>query len=208
MTREEISAAVCALAFPARAWGDWREATEDQKQEYKQQVRGFHASCERVCRMLRDANDPDVLDVLLTRACALDAPPDFGLQNIAEHLLLCTKPHCPISCREACRLVSRSNWNVSIEEVPWYLVSCFGTDAVFQSVSELEQESDVQEAQATVEAYWSAVSSPTKGIDEYMRREREAPRNAIGSTLDTIRYWTKIIVRGDDVLSQWVPFWR
>jgi len=208
LTREEISAAVCALAFPAPTWGDLREATEGQKQGYKQQVRVFHASCEQVCLMLRHAHDPDVLDMLLTRACALDAPPDFGLQSIAGHLLLCTKPQYLISCREACRLVSRSNWNVSIEEVPWYLVSCFGTDAVFQSVSELEQESDVQEAQATVEAYWSAVSSPTKGIDEYMRREREAPRNAIGSRLDTIRYWIKIIVRGDNVLGQWVPFWR
>ena len=209
MTREEVFAAVRELAFPVPAWKDWREATEQQKQEHKQQNEIFDAVCEEVCQHLRHAADQDVFDVLIARACALDEPPDFGLQNIAGHLLLFSKPRCPISCIEACRIVSRSEWNLSVEEVPWYLASYFGTEVVYQSVDELEEESDVQEAKAKVTAYWGAVQYPISGLQGYMKMEKEAPRDVIGNRLSTIRDWTNILVRGpEDVLADWKPFWR
>ncbi len=213
MTREEVSAAVRELAFPVPAWRDWREATKQQKQEHQEQKQLFYTACEETCRTLRHAADQDVFDVLFARACALDESPDFGLQNIAGHLLLCSKPRCPISCPKACRIISRSDWNVSVQEVPWYLASFFGTEAVYLSMNELEQETDVQEARAAVEACWKMHTFHKGTVRQfaewYRERQQEAPRDDVGNRLSTIRYWTDILVRGpEDILADWKPFWR
>src|ERR1700694_4086822 len=54
----------------------------------------------------------------------------------AALLLHQIKPACPVSCKEALRGLF-GNWDVSIEEVPWYLRDVFGRQRVLQVIAEL-----------------------------------------------------------------------
>jgi hypothetical protein len=68
------------------------------------------------------------------------------------------KPACPISCKEALRGLF-GNWDVSIEEVPWYLRDVFGRQRVLEVVQEMlrEQLTDQQKSRLRTIGYWLGV---------------------------------------------------
>jgi hypothetical protein len=55
----------------------------------------------------------------------------------AAWLLHRVSPKCPIPCRDAIREML-TDWDVSIEELPFYLADQFGTQQVLTTVDELE----------------------------------------------------------------------
>ncbi|HLX70043.1 MAG TPA: hypothetical protein VKV04_10495 [Verrucomicrobiae bacterium] len=64
-------------------------------------------------------------------------------------------PDCPVSCEEAVRAMLPS-WDISIEEVPFYLAARFGTDRVRRAVRAIESGtlSDVQKRMLDTVLYW------------------------------------------------------
>jgi hypothetical protein len=54
----------------------------------------------------------------------------------AACLLFVLKPACPIPCIDAIQALL-PNWDVSIEEVPWYLAGQFGQDAIGRAIEQL-----------------------------------------------------------------------
>jgi hypothetical protein len=61
---------------------------------------------------------------------------DLGPASPAAWLLLHVNPRCPISCHNAIQQML-SDWEVSIEEVPFYLAKQFGVATVQEKVAEL-----------------------------------------------------------------------
>lgn len=61
---------------------------------------------------------------------------ELGPAAPAAWLLLEVNPKCPITLREAVGELL-SDWDISIEEVPFYLAEQFGAEAVSQVVTEL-----------------------------------------------------------------------
>jgi hypothetical protein len=63
----------------------------------------------------------------------------YQQQALAGSLLLRLRPPCPLPACEAIRNVLGA-WEVSVEELPWYLALACGEDAVWLAMSELEAE--------------------------------------------------------------------
>ncbi|MBW8873617.1 MAG: hypothetical protein JF614_01520 [Acidobacteria bacterium] len=63
----------------------------------------------------------------------------FPHQALAGSLLLCLRPPCPLPACEAIRGVLLS-WEVSIEELPWYLALTCGEDTVWNAIAQLDAE--------------------------------------------------------------------
>jgi|SRR6185312_846004 len=63
----------------------------------------------------------------------------YQQQALAGSLLLRLRPSCPLPAREAIRNVL-GGWEVSVEELPWYLALACGEDAVWNAMAELEAE--------------------------------------------------------------------
>src|SRR5262245_18786440 len=76
----------------------------------------------------------------------------------AALLLYEIKPACPIPCKEAVRGLL-GNWDVSIEEVPWYLRHVFGRHRALEVVQEMLREplSDQQKSRLRIIGYWLGV---------------------------------------------------
>ena len=66
-------------------------------------------------------------------------------------------------CREAIWTVVTSEWDVSVEEIPWYFAYAFGTKAVYKVLEELEQIESVQKSREARKA-WSRCSLSTSVI--------------------------------------------
>ena len=62
----------------------------------------------------------------------------FHNQQLVGKLLLELQPKCPITVQEAIER-SLSQWNRSVEELPWYLERCFGREAVLDAITKIEQ---------------------------------------------------------------------
>jgi hypothetical protein len=58
----------------------------------------------------------------------------------AGNLLVDLEPPCPVSCEEALRLVRDGEWDLSLREVPFYLISRFGKRKLAEGVSKLVEE--------------------------------------------------------------------
>ncbi len=70
---------------------------------------------------------------------------------------------CPISCVNIVRDIAMSNWNVSLEQLPWYAVRQFGIDTVRESVAAVRQEALTQEQWVLLDTilYWAPLWKPT-----------------------------------------------
>jgi hypothetical protein len=66
-------------------------------------------------------------------------PRRYPSQALAGSLLLRFRPPCPLPAYEAVRNVLLG-WEVSVEELPWYLALACGEDAVWNAISQLDAE--------------------------------------------------------------------
>jgi hypothetical protein len=80
---------------------------------------------------------------------------DHGPAAPAAWLLRRVNPKCPITCRDAIHEML-TDWDVSIEELPFYLAEQFGIFEALAAVTELESMLAVQSQIATLGAirYW------------------------------------------------------
>ncbi|HEV7509945.1 MAG TPA: hypothetical protein VGS07_34050 [Thermoanaerobaculia bacterium] len=63
----------------------------------------------------------------------------YQQQALAGGILLRLRPPCPLPAGEALRSVL-GGWEVSVEELPWYLALACGEDAVWTAVTQLDAE--------------------------------------------------------------------
>jgi hypothetical protein len=82
---------------------------------------------------------------------------DFPVLDAAI-LLRRLSPECPISCDEAVRALL-PEWDISIEQVPFYLAARFGSKRVREAVRNIEQEATGKPEKATLNTiiYWAGV---------------------------------------------------
>src|SRR5262245_21884766 len=76
----------------------------------------------------------------------------------AACLLFVVKPACPVPCKDAIR-VMLPNWDISIEEVPWYLAGRFGKHDILRAIEELGEEplSYEQRVRLSTVLYWANI---------------------------------------------------
>ena len=202
MTQNEISSALNAVYILRPSHGDWK------KEEYHKQQELFDQASEEFCRRIRQTDDHDSFGVLFLLACSRSEPL-YGMEAFAAHILFYLKLACPISCTDAIRRVSQSDWDVSLEEVPWYLAVSFGADKIYQILDELEQEDDVQASLADLRAWRDAHYFTGMNLAQYLEAHKAEPRADIYGRLQTVRYWLDIFVRKqEDLLTNWEPLWR
>jgi hypothetical protein len=111
---------------------------------------------ERVFRLVRERlrgiEDAQQFDILFPLAVKgqLQAP-----SLPAAELLRELSPACPLSCEDAIRALL-SEWNVSIEQVPFYIVARFGVSRVRQAIERLAAETvaDSEKRCLQTVAYW------------------------------------------------------
>jgi hypothetical protein len=78
--------------------------------------------------------------------------------GVAGRLLIELEPRCPVSCEQVLDQVSKSNWNVSFKELPFYLISQFGKWNVLRAVESVAGAASLTgEQRVRVEgiAYWA-----------------------------------------------------
>jgi hypothetical protein len=94
----------------------------------------------------------------------------------AAALLFVLKPACPIPCKDAIRAML-PNWDVSIEEVPWYLAGQFGQEAIRQALEQLRQEplDHEQKVRLGTVQYWTDIYFRLTPA-QLQKRERDAQR--------------------------------
>ena len=87
---------------------------------------------------MRQLDDDDLFKLLFPLATSgqWECPMAYS----AALLLYQIKPACPVACKEAMRGLF-GNWDVSIEEVPWYLRDVFGRHRMLEVIKELLDES-------------------------------------------------------------------
>src|SRR3954454_3328278 len=76
----------------------------------------------------------------------------------AACLLFAVKPACPIPCKDAIRAML-PNWDISIEEVPWYLAGYFGEVPIRRAIEELHEEPLGREERVGLDTvrYWAEI---------------------------------------------------
>lgn len=82
--------------------------------------------------------------------------------GVAGRLLIELEPKCPISCEQVLERLSKSNWNVSFKELPFYLISQFGKWNVLRAVESVANSASLTgEQRARVEgiSYWARMST-------------------------------------------------
>jgi hypothetical protein len=89
---------------------------------------------------LLEPNDP--VELFWGLYAAFTAPRASGgyqRQALAGTLLLRLRPPCPLAAYEAIQQVL-GTWEVSVEELPWYLAMACGEEAVWKALERLESE--------------------------------------------------------------------
>ena len=106
-------------------------------------------------RRLRKMNPTDVFEAIFS--IAADAQ-WHGPAYRAACLLFVLTPPCPISCRDAIRELL-AGWDISIEEVPWYLAGQFSQEIIRQAIEDLRKESLDHEQTVALETvkYWTDI---------------------------------------------------
>lgn len=197
MTREDIVSAVyAAYAKCPHLRGDM---TQD---EWERQQQAFDEACEQLCARLRRAEGREVYHALFSLACSRYDPLHTPTA-LAGHLLLWLKPPCPVSCQEAIQAVSVSDWDLSEEEVIWYLAGHFGPGQVSEVLDALEETEDIRAARARKSAWYEA--HPINDIRDLMNWK---PPWEASDALDTVRYWLGILVSDAETKRDWQPLWR
>ena len=213
VTYEEMLSAFDTLAI---AWPIAEEWKDKSKAEYKAMHLAFGRRCEDFCERVRRADGSTTFGMLFPLACSsrLGLPGEaqdwkhFGRPSLAAHLLFYLKPPCPLSCTDALRFVAGSSWDVSLEEVAWYLAVCFGNDTMHRCLNEMEATDDIQKERA-VRAAWHDSNSHRTTFADLKEIWQETPPGEMISGLDTLRYWLNIFVsRQEDILKEWRPFWQ
>ena len=76
----------------------------------------------------------------------------------AGKLLVGLEPRCPVSCEEALRMVADGDWDLSLKEVPFYLITQFGKLQLGEMVGKLLADLPGQPARLALDtvAYWLA----------------------------------------------------
>jgi hypothetical protein len=117
------------------------------------QANAWPALVERLRQL--DANELFRLLFPLATSAQWECP----LAYSAALLLHQIKPACPVPCREALRGLL-GNWDVSIEEVPWYLRDVFGRQRVQDAIAGLLREplSDAEVRRLQTVEYWLGVT--------------------------------------------------
>ena len=71
-------------------------------------------------------------------------------------------PPCSITCDEALSMMVEREWDISIEEVPWYLANEFGVESVLKSVQEMGVKTIDEDAQVRLKTvrYWVGLNPP------------------------------------------------
>jgi hypothetical protein len=90
-----------------------------------------------------------------------------GADSMAGCLLIAIEPSMSYSCDELLRKISKSNWNVSNREVPFYLVSQFGKINLNKNLIEVLADSSLSDEERKYVdsvAYWT--SSPAAYLAE------------------------------------------
>jgi hypothetical protein len=77
-------------------------------------------------------------------------------QEYAGRLLLRLKPKPPYDAKQTTRLLL-SHWDVSVEQVPWYLVAVFGEGTLKDCLAELEREAKISARVAETVRFWLRV---------------------------------------------------
>jgi hypothetical protein len=105
---------------------------------------------------MRQVDEDDLFRLLFPLATSgqWECPMAFSAALLLHEI----KPACPISCKEALRGLF-GNWDVSIEEVPWYLRDVFGRQRVLEVVQEMLHEplTDQQKSRLRTIGYWLGV---------------------------------------------------
>ena len=103
----------------------------------------------------------------------------------AAWLLLRVNPRCPISCLEATRELL-TDWDVSIEEVPFYLAEQFGSALVREAVVVLRRTISAEKQLQTLSTieYWLGCSDEMQASKTKERNaEPSAPPHGPSSTV-------------------------
>jgi hypothetical protein len=134
MTQEEFMA---AIAIPAG-----------------QSLREHDDVLARAGEELRALPDEQQFQILFPIALKSQNHGNFPVLDAAT-LLHRLSPECPISCEDAVQALL-PEWDISIEQVPFYLAARFGPARIFQAVASLEQEvtEKTQKVNLDAVAYW------------------------------------------------------
>jgi hypothetical protein len=83
-----------------------------------------------------------------------------GPAYFAARLLWELNPPCPLSSEEAVRAML-TGWDISIEEVPFYLARQFGDEELYATVQRLEAETADHEATVRLGTirYWAGIAA-------------------------------------------------
>jgi hypothetical protein len=129
----------------------------------------------QLCDRLRKMDGGEVFHALFP--IAADAQ-GHGPAYDAACLLFAVEPACPIPCKEAIRALL-SHWDISIEEVPWYLAGRFGEEAIRRAITELRAESLGRTERIALDTvwYWAEIYfTQTQGEIRELQRDRQVER--------------------------------
>ena len=167
---------------------------------FQQERSVYNDRCRELCAQLRESQEQDVFEALFSYACLRHAPPDTS-PDFAAQLLFTIRPACSMPCREAIWTVVTSEWDVSVEEIPWYFAYAFGTKAVYKVLEELEQIESVQKSREARKA-WVTVQP----LDQ--RHRGPAPLPGTEVILDAFRWWVDAFAaRQETITTEWTPWW-
>ena len=82
----------------------------------------------------------------------------------AAMILLGLNPKCPLHCVEVVWDIATSDWFISIEELPWYVVQQFGLPHVLEAVKQVRAEplTDRQFKVLDTIEYWARLAPTAK----------------------------------------------
>jgi len=66
--------------------------------------------------------------------------------------------NCPLSLKSSIHQIIESEWDISIEEVPWYLVNQFSKEAIIALLKEIDFKTQDQKIKLQTIAYWVKLS--------------------------------------------------
>lgn len=110
------------------------------------------------------AVDPHLLFKTLFPIATKRQDVENGPVAFCAYTLYNLNPTCAIAAEDAIQMLIGNEWDVSIEEVPWYLTNQFGLECVNRCVQELQRITTDEEACVRLRTilYWSALT-PDRG---------------------------------------------
>jgi len=100
--------------------------------------------------------------VALAEPFTAESPEARDAQEYAGRLFLQLKPIPPYGAKETTRQLL-SKWDVSVEQLPWYLEAVLGADAFAGALLELESTSEVSPQVIETVRFWLRVPLEQRG---------------------------------------------